>query len=374
MRSVENRSLNNNRETNQCLVSQLAEKIKRYTRVPHYVLITGERGTGKTTVARQIHEQSARAKKEFVNLNCASLSENLLEAELFGYEKGAFTGAAAPKAGLFEVAGGGTLFLDEIGELSTHLQAKLLKAVEEQRIRRVGSNMERQVDVRIIAATSQNLKEMIADGRFRADLYDRLNVLNLETVPLRHQKEKIRELIVKQLQAELPTINRLEPFVMSEEAFAELENHDWHGNFRELLNFATRLAIECLDDKVIAASTVRKVLRERSHHLVLVKSSAPHNTENVNAKSDVRFDSSKELVTVTFNPKDDDLDSIYIIAAGTMIQHVLQQHDGNLRRAASGLNTTHTTLIRLLKKFDEKQQAQNSQTSELTRTSFAVAA
>ncbi len=373
MRSARTRSLNNNRETDQCLVSQLAEKIKRYARVPHYVLITGERGTGKTTVARQIHEQSARAKKEFVNLNCASLTENLLEAELFGYEKGAFTGAAAPKAGLFEVAGGGTLFLDEIGELTTNLQAKLLKAVEEKRIRRVGSNQERQVDARIIAATSQNLKEMIADGRFRADLYDRLNILNLETVPLRHQKDKIRELIVTQLQAELPAIGRVEPFVMSEDAFAELENHDWHGNFRELLNFATRLAIECLDDEIIHAPTVRKVLRERSRHLVLVKN-PPQTADNVNAKSDAKSDSSEELVTVTFNPRDDDLDSIYIIAAGTIIQHVLQRHDGNLRRAASALNSTHSTLIRILRKFDEKQQAQKLHKSESAKNNFAVAA
>ena len=122
------------------LVRELEEKIARFARVPYYVLITGERGTGKTTIARRLHEQSPRAKREFVNLNCASLTEGLLESELFGYEKGAFTGATAPKAGLFEIAGGGTLFLDEIGEVPLALQAKLLKAVEEKRIRRVGSN------------------------------------------------------------------------------------------------------------------------------------------------------------------------------------------------------------------------------------------
>ncbi|MCY7374839.1 MAG: sigma-54 factor interaction domain-containing protein, partial [Pyrinomonadaceae bacterium] len=145
-------------DTGAQLVAELEEKITLYARVPYYVLITGQRGTGKTTIARKLHEQSARAKKEFVNLNCASLTEGLLEAELFGYEKGAFTGATAPKTGLFEIANGGTLFLDEIGEIPLALQAKLLKAVEEKRIRRVGSNAERAVDTRIIAATSQNIK------------------------------------------------------------------------------------------------------------------------------------------------------------------------------------------------------------------------
>jgi transcriptional regulator with PAS, ATPase and Fis domain len=172
------------------LASILEEKITRYSRVSHYVLITGERGTGKTTIARRLHEQSNRREKEFINLNCASLSQELLESELFGYEKGAFTGATAPKMGLFEIASGGTLFLDEIGEIPLNLQAKLLKAVEEKRIRRVGSNTERAVDTRIVAATSQDLKRMVARGRFRADLYDRLNILNLETVPLRFQREK----------------------------------------------------------------------------------------------------------------------------------------------------------------------------------------
>lgn len=149
-------------------------------------MITGERGTGKTILAKKLHERSTRASKEFVNLNCASFTSELLEAELFGYEKGAFTGATQPKAGLFEIASGGTIFLDEIGELPIGLQAKLLKAVEEKRIRRVGSNSEKTIDARIIAATSQNLKQMVAEGRFRADLYDRLNILNLETVPLRY--------------------------------------------------------------------------------------------------------------------------------------------------------------------------------------------
>ena len=189
-------------ENRSFLIAELEARIDRYARVSHYVLITGERGTGKTTIAKSLHEKSSRSKKEFVNVNCASLSHELLESELFGYEKGAFTGATAPKAGLFEIAAGGTIFLDEIGEITLGLQAKLLKAVEEKCIRRVGSTAERPVDVRVIAATSRDLLAMVAKGEFRADLFDRLNILTLETVPLRFQKEKVRDLVLRQLDDE----------------------------------------------------------------------------------------------------------------------------------------------------------------------------
>ena len=298
------------------LLSELEEKIRLYWRVSHYVLITGKRGTGKTTVARQIHEGVSRANKEFVNLNCASLSDELLESELFGYEKGAFTGATAAKAGLFEAANGGTLFLDEIGELSPNLQAKLLKAVEERKIRRVGSSSERAVDVRIIAATSQNLKQMTKDGRFRPDLYDRLNVLNLETVPLRHQRGKIKDLVVRQLERERLAIGRREPFEISDGAMRQLQIHDWHGNFRELLNFTTRLAVECLDDSVVTSAKVKKVLRERTESPVLIESE----TANKSAKN-VHSNSQKSALTITLDPIHDDLESIYLKAAEAMIQH-----------------------------------------------------
>jgi transcriptional regulator with PAS, ATPase and Fis domain len=238
------------------LISELEKKIERYAKVPHYVLITGMRGTGKTTIAKRLHEQGARVKKEFVNLNCASLTAELLESELFGYEKGAFTGANSPKMGLFEIANGGTLFLDEIGEIPLVLQAKLLKAVEEKRIRRVGSNLERAVDTRIIAATSQNLEQMIAEGRFRADLFDRLNILRLETVPLKFQKEKIVKILTESLEKERQIIGRNNSFEISAEAVDLLLNYDWHGNFRELHNFATRIAVECFEQDIISADTV----------------------------------------------------------------------------------------------------------------------
>ena len=334
------------------LVAELEEKIMRCARVPYYVLITGERGTGKTTIARKLHEQSARAKKEFVNLNCASLTEGLLEAELFGYEKGAFTGATAPKAGLFEIANGGTLFLDEIGEIPLSLQAKLLKAVEEKRIRRVGSNSERAVDTRIIAATSQNIKEMVEKGTFRAELYDRLNILNLETVPLKYQKEKIRDLLEADLIKECLEIGRARQFEISQDALCLIESYDWDGNFRELHNFATRLAVECLDETIISRAAVRKVLGDRIKQLKLI-----------NAEED--------LITVAFDPKTEDLDSIYLKAAGNVIQHILTENGGNLRSAARNLGANHTTLSRILTKFNARCEVK---IFPLEKTKFAVAA
>lgn len=370
MKNVNNGNLNSGGKT---LITELEEKIERYARVSHYVLITGERGTGKTTIAKRLHEQSARSKKEFVNLNCASLTQELLESELFGYEKGAFTGATAPKVGLFEVASGGTLFLDEIGELSLSLQAKLLKAVEEKRIRRVGSSNERAVDARIIAATSQNLKELVTDGRFRADLYDRLNILNLETVPLRHLKEKIRDLVLRQLSDERAAVGRETPFEICDEAVAALENYDWHGNFRELLNFATRLAVECLDDAIITADKVSRVLHERINHLVLIKSS--ESPKIANEKTSGSFPSStNDLITVTFNPQTDDLDDIYLKAAGNVIQHVLSENNGNWRRAARAMGATHSTLSRILKKYHERCEPPEFNSQSSSKKSFAAAA
>lgn len=342
------------------LISELEEKIERYARVPHYVLITGERGTGKTTIARKLHEQGVRSSKEFVNLNCASLTSELLESELFGYEKGAFTGATAPKAGLFEIASGGTLFLDEIGEIPLSLQAKLLKAVEEKRIRRLGSTSEREIDARIVAATSQNLKLMVADGRFRADLYDRLNILNLETVPLRRQKEKIKNLLLAQLNAERPAVGRKRPFEISDRAVSVLESYDWKGNFRELLNFATHLAVECHDDTVITGVKARRVLCERISGNTLIKNSAALDAANEDALDNLP-PSPEDFVTVTFDPKNENLDAIYLKAAGNVIQHVLSDNAGNLRRAATALGASHSTLSRILNKFNQSRERQSFQ-------------
>lgn len=370
---MENFDYQANKNRGAQLISELEEKIERYSRVPHYVLITGERGTGKTTIAGRLHQQSARASREFVNLNCASLTGELLEAELFGYEKGAFTGATAPKAGLFEIASGGTLFLDEIGEIPFALQAKLLKAVEEKRIRRVGSNSERAVDTRIVAATSQNLEQMVADGRFRADLYDRLNILKLETVPLKYQKEKIIELLKESLDKERLIIGRIEKFEISDEALELLEHYEWHGNFRELHNFATRIVVECLDEKIISAEAVRQVLGNRIGHLTIVKSSQPIKPAENIKQHDFR-PSTENLLTVTFDTLTDDLDSIYLKAAGNIIQHVLARNDGNLRQTSRDLGATHSTILRIMRKFNSTCEVKHFPCNEVEKPKFALAA
>jgi len=251
------------RRTENTKAAAQAEKIERYARAQHHVLLTGERGTGKTTVARQIHDKSSRRHKQFVSINCATLKEELVEAELFGYEKGAFTGANQTKPGLFEAGSGGTVFLDEVGELPLNLQAKLLKAVEEKRIRRVGASGEIPVDLRIIAATSRNLREMTTRGEFRADLFDRLNVLSLDTIPLREQKEKIRELVLAGLERERIALGRKNNFQIEPLAFAILNDYSWTGNFRELGNFVLKLAIEHADAEIITRADIRAMLAEK---------------------------------------------------------------------------------------------------------------
>ncbi|MDQ3087427.1 MAG: sigma 54-interacting transcriptional regulator [Acidobacteriota bacterium] len=355
------------------LISELEEKIERYSRVPHYVLITGMRGTGKTTIARRLHEKGARAKKEFINLNCASLTAELLESELFGYEKGAFTGANAPKMGLFETANGGTLFLDEIGEIPLALQAKLLKAVEEKRIRRVGSNVERIVDTRIIAATSQNLEQMVLDGRFRADLFDRLNILRLETVPLKFQKEKIINLLTESLDKERQFTGRTKPFEISEEAAKILLSYEWHGNFRELHNFATRIAVECFEKEIISAEEVYQIL---GGEIGYSEDTMPETIEII-ADNVTKYNfrvASENLITLTIDPSTDDLDSVYVKAAGILINHRLAENNNSIRQTAQSLGTAHSTICRLLAKFNAIGNVKQFPLAKAANEKFANAA
>lgn len=325
------------------ILEELEEKIALYARVPHYVLITGERGTGKTTLAKQLHQMSPRFQKEFVSVNCASFTAELLESELFGYEKGAFTGANAAKSGLFETANGGTLFLDEVGELSLALQAKLLKAVEEKRIRRVGGNRERDIDVRIIAATSRDLSVMVQEGAFRADLFDRLNILQLETIPLRFQQERIRDLFIRQMKKESAAVGRPSPFVIEEEALATIELLDWRGNYRELKNFAARVAVQAFDAPSITEELVLYVAGS-GHGKTEVSNSFIAQGIHLNRPN---------IVTVTLDADIDDLDSVYVKAAATFIEHALKRSRGNLRKAARSIGTTHSTISRILKKQRE---------------------
>ena len=206
------------------------------------VLLTGESGTGKNLIAKIIHSTSKRQNTPFLSINCATLTEDLLSSELFGHEKGAFTGAVTAKQGLVEIADSGTLFLDEIAELSPNLQAKLLKAVEEGEFYRVGGTKPLKVNVRFIAATNQDVKNLLSEGKFREDLYYRLNIMEINLPPLRERKEDIKPLSMYFLQKHLPKSNKkITGFI--EEAMDILMNYSFPGNVRELENIIERAII-----------------------------------------------------------------------------------------------------------------------------------
>src|SRR5690242_1289085 len=206
------------------------------------VLITGESGTGKEVLARYLHSRSQRAKKPFISVNCAAIPENLLESELFGHEKGAFTGALARRIGKFEEANGGTLLLDEISEMDVRLQAKLLRALQERVIDRVGGNRPVPVDIRIVATSNRNLAEAVRDGKFREDLLFRLNVVNLKLPPLRQRPSDIAEL-AQYFVKKYSEANGLPVRPISAEARRALSIHRWPGNVRELENTLHRAVL-----------------------------------------------------------------------------------------------------------------------------------
>ena len=223
-------------------IEQLKQQIKMAAPSSGWVLINGENGTGKELVARAIHQQSTRAEKPFIEVNCAAIPEELIESELFGHEKGAFTGATAARKGKFDLANGGTLFLDEIGDMSLKTQAKILRILQEHKFERVGGNRTIEVDVRVIAATNKNLQEEIKSGNFREDLYFRLNVLPFVVPPLRDRKDDIPRLSQHFLQFFCGKESR-ESKTISSDALNALLNYNWPGNVRELKNLIERLVI-----------------------------------------------------------------------------------------------------------------------------------
>jgi DNA-binding NtrC family response regulator len=213
------------------------------------VLITGASGTGKELVARNIHDLSPRRSKPFVAINCAAIPETLIESEIFGHEKGAFTGALERRTGCFELAEGGTLLLDEIGEMPIATQAKLLRVLEDRKLRRLGSKVETTIDVRVLAATNKVPEEAVARGELRNDLYYRLNVFNIHMPPLKEHKEDIPEL-VRNLITDMNTKHGRKVATISEAVFNMFRNHSWPGNVRELRNTLERAIIVC-DSAVI---------------------------------------------------------------------------------------------------------------------------
>ncbi len=215
------------------------------------ILIQGESGTGKELVARAIHSQSKRKNAPFVEINSAAIPEDLVETELFGHKKGAFSGAAVSKKGKFEVADGGTLFLDEIGDMSPRVQAKILRVLEEQRFDPIGSNTPVKVDVRVISATNQPLSDLIENGNFRSDLFYRLNVIPFQIPPLRERLEDV-PLLVEHFNQKFSADNGKKPKRFTEDAIEALQNHSWLGNVRELKNTIERVVIMATKQKIKA--------------------------------------------------------------------------------------------------------------------------
>jgi DNA-binding NtrC family response regulator len=213
------------------------------------VLITGESGTGKELVARTLHDLSPRRLKPFVAVNCAAIPETLIESEIFGHEKGAFTGAIERRAGCFELAEDGTLLLDEIGEMPVGTQAKLLRVLEDRKLRRLGSKVESPIDVRVLAATNKNPEEAVADGHLRGDLYYRLNVFNLHMPPLREHKEDIPS-IADSMITDMNQKHQRKVTGIDSEMLARLVAHDWPGNVRELRNTIERAVVLCGEGQI----------------------------------------------------------------------------------------------------------------------------
>jgi DNA-binding NtrC family response regulator len=289
----------------------LAEQAAKVAASESPILIQGETGSGKGILAAWLRSNGPRADEAFVDLNCAGLSRELLESELFGHEKGAFTGALAAKPGLLEVAHRGTVFLDEIGDLDLQVQPKLLKVIEEKRLRRLGEIRDRRVDIKLIAATHQDLAELVRQKRFRSDLYFRINMLPLVVPPLRHRTEDI-PVLADYLLERLASIRG--EVALTDEARAALLTYPWPGNIRELRNVLERAVL--LSDG------------------------------NVLTRRDLRFDAS----TAAHNPPD--LSSLTLAEVERLhIEHVLTEERGRVERAAKRLAIPRSSLYQKIKKY-----------------------
>jgi two-component system, NtrC family, nitrogen regulation response regulator NtrX len=292
------------------------------------VLISGENGTGKELVARAIHTQSPRRDKPFVAVNCAAIPENLIESELLGHERGAFTGATIQKRGQFEQADGGTLFLDEIGDMSLNTQAKVLRVLQEQQFTRVGGIKVIKVDVRVIAASNKNLSQEIEKGHFRDDLFYRLNVLPMEVPPLRERREDIPLLVRHFLQTHAEE-QGLKVKDILPEALDVLKQYDWPGNIRELRNLIERLMI-MVPGSVIEASHAAMFLQSRGS----VPVGAPPIASNMAALAGKHYDSLRDARNA--------FEREYI-------GRKLREHNWNVSRTADDLQIERSHLHRKIK-------------------------
>jgi len=307
------------------VISQLQEEIRRVAATNASVLITGENGTGKELVARAIHHWSPRREKPFVEINCAAIPEELIESELFGHEKGAFTGAVAQKKGKFDLADGGTIFLDEIGDMSLKTQAKVLRILQERTFERVGGTRTIEVDVRVVAATNKDLSEEIRAGNFREDLFYRLNVVPFTVPPLRERRDDI-PLLVEHFLVVFAQREGQERKKMLPEAVELLKHYNWPGNVRELRNIIERLVI-MTPGKVITPDQVPDSIggaaagREGQAH-------RPGSAQEINSLREAREEFEREFI----------------------IQK-LEEHGWNISRTAEAIELERSNLYRKMKSY-----------------------
>ena len=312
-------------------MTAVLDSIRQVAATKATVLVTGESGTGKELVAQAIHKLSPRANKPFRPVHCAALSENLLESELFGHEKGAFTGANERVAGRFEMADGGTLFLDEIGEISLAVQVKLLRVLETHQFERVGGSETLTVDVRVVAATNRDLRAMVEQGTFREDLFYRLNVVNIRIPPLRERREDIPEILDFYLKKSAAD-NGKDVSDISPEALGVLMAYDWPGNVRELRNCVERMVVFARGT-TLTMTDVPADIRSAVGEQFETKAMPPKAAETASAES---------LPNVGLNVKENEK---------SLILKALEECGGNRSQAALKLNISRRTLYRKLHEY-----------------------
>jgi two-component system nitrogen regulation response regulator NtrX len=322
-------------------VKQVIERIEKVAPTGARVLITGENGTGKELVARAIHALSPRARGPFVEVNCAAIPTELIESELFGHVKGSFTGAFADRAGKFELADGGTLFLDEIGDMSLSAQAKVLRALEEGVISRVGSGKSLQVDVRVVAATNKDLKAEIAAGRFREDLLYRLNVVPIEVPPLRARRADVPQL-VEHFAGQVGRSGGLPPKRFEPEAVQRLAARDWPGNIRELRNAIERLFI-LAPGSLVTADDVDRIVG-------LGALEGPGGAGGAGSAGAADRSGAPWLRTTTFEEFKQVAERTYILAK-------LKEHDWNVSETARTLEMPRSNLYKKIERYGLAREA-----------------
>lgn len=336
-------------------ISQIRELIRQVAKSNATVLVLGESGTGKEVVAQAIHRGSDRKNKPFVPVNCGAIPSELLESELFGHEKGAFTGALTTRQGRFEMAEGGTLFLDEIGDMPMSMQVKLLRVLQERTFERVGSNKTIKCDVRIVAATHRNLENEIVEQRFREDLFYRLNVFPIELPSLKERAEDI-PLLVNHLVTRMRTAQQ-DTVQFTSQALALMMQHPWPGNVRELSNFIERLAITNPNGMIEASQLPEKFQDYHIPDEMLIneieqKSRAISNEQNVDHKEIVDSSVSTVLADSLLPSKGMDLKEYLSELEVSLIQQALEECNGVVAHAAKLLNMRRTTLVEKLRKYE----------------------